>query len=158
YFTNASTCIKDGYHDAPVHDASNNAVVAYWQHLHVIALPPASVPSPCRITTPRKFTVNKNELTVYLNRMKLELDVDYSEVSETEIDLKPDPPVVEGDKVWVMRTPSASPQKEVPNWVSFAPGYNCHDHYGGIRGCSRNPELCAGFSERAGGSEPILGK
>lgn len=161
YFANAASCVKDGLHDAPVHDpATSTPVIAYWQHRHEVTLPapPPSPPSPYSIATPRAFTVGAGELTVYLDRARLAVGVDYDEVSDTEIRLKAELPVATGAVVWIVRVPSVEPVKKVHGWVSFPPGDNCHAHYGGIRGSARNPELLDRFSIRHSGREPILGK
>lgn len=153
FLRNAAHSVKRGTDTAPF-AAGATPEITYWQERFQLAADGVR-----DIATTQAFVVGKKELTVYINRTKLELgaDKDYTEVSAHGLKLKADF-TKRGDVVWVMRVPDGPHGPPIANWVSFPPGDNCHGHYGGIRGKTRNPELLDAFSAAPSGSEPIIGK
>jgi hypothetical protein len=153
YLRDAANAVKCGTDTAP-YATGAAPEIAYWQQRFRIA-----ADGDRDIGTTRAFVVGSNELTLYLNRTKLELgaDRDYTEVGANAIRLAAKL-TRRDDVLWVMRIPAAPHGPPIGNWVSFPPGDNCHHRYGGLRGTGPSPELLDAFSAAGVGSEPIIGK
>lgn len=180
YFLNASTRVKRGADDAPENDGTN-PVFDHWvarikvqndgdQDFDVS--PAYSAGAPENLTDAAfAWTANKakDELTVYLNRTKLEAAAtndefdkghkDFKEVNTTTIKLRKGL-TRKDDLLWIARADPAAPVKTA-DWHNFPLGLNCHTHYGGIRGKASSAELAgtlrSDFSSAKTTSEPIIG-
>ncbi|MFO0762534.1 MAG: hypothetical protein U0359_39205 [Byssovorax sp.] len=165
YLLAAATKVKRGAHYAP-QKSGVNPIIDHWQQRFKVASD-----GDREFSTTEAFVVGSNELSVYLNRAKLTLgaNADYTEVNTKKIKLA-EHLSKKDDILWVIRVPAAAipalpapPAGEaapaaVARWAAFPPGDNCHEHYGGVRGKSPNPNLLDDFSAAPAGTEPILGK
>ena len=141
YNKKAAFMIKRGAHDAP-YQSGSNPVITYWQHRFAATADNQEEFG----DTDQAFGKGDKELTVYLNGTLLRRDddatadngkpikLDYAETSTKKIKLRKGL-VRDKDVVWIVRQPKSSlSHPVVANWVSYPPGDNCHEVYGGIRG------------------------
>ena len=79
------------------------------------------------------YNTGANELTVYLNRARLNLNDgthanDYTEIDKTTIELEEGLLRV-GDILWIVRANPGAPTA-IPTWKKYPPGTNCAAHNG----------------------------
>ncbi len=174
YFKNAAFKIKQGTDTAPFHNANNVPEHECWQARIPITVDGARDfdITTFNATSDCGYQSGSNELTVYLNRAKLdrsdtgddtELDdgkKDYREIAAVPaVQIRLGPNLTKnGDVLWVVR--ASGP---VARWNQFPPGPNCHEHYGGVRGTLPTADLSnyfrKAYSPDAGGTRvPIVGK
>ncbi len=141
YYKKAAWQVKRGTHNDPYNDAGK-AVVTYWQERFEISSNGQEEVGNTEVA----FVKEKKELTVFLNGVRMERDDDattdnskrikrdYAEISDKKIKFRKGLTRAK-DEVWIVRQPHAGlSHPAVTNWVSYPPGDNCPDHYGGIRG------------------------
>ena len=182
YFKNAAFKVKRGAHNAPLNSGAggnpaNSPEYPCWQARLVVSIDGAQNfdITTFNATSDCGYQAGANELTVYLNRAKLELSTlandndltegkkDYREIPSggpapsTQIRLAPNL-TKNGDVLWVVRTSGG-----VARWNQFPPGPNCHEQYGGKRGIEPTADLSnyfrKAYSPDPGGKfDAIVGK
>jgi hypothetical protein len=171
YWKNALVKVKQANHasanptGAPVNHG-NKPVFAFWQARFAISANEREQFLLTDVDAGLEYTTGSNELTVYLNRTKLEAGDDddltkkrkhYKEVSSTEIKVRKDL-TKRGDVLWVARTVAApTAGTKVDRWSAYPPGTNSHEFYGGVR-CKDPNNLFLQDYAAPGGTEPIIGK
>lgn len=141
YNKKAGFQIKRGTHDTPYHSGVN-PVITYWQQRFKATGNDQQEFG----DTDEAFNKGDKELTVYLNGTVLRRDddatadsakpikLDYAETSNKKIKLRLGL-VRNGDIVWIVRVPKpALNHPAVSHWITYPPGDNCHEVYGGVRG------------------------
>jgi hypothetical protein len=188
YFTLAAFKIKDGTHSQPVNtgaggNPANSPMYPCWQARLEVAADNTGVCEDFTITTFNGtddcgYTVGAHELTVYLNRTKLELSdrADDNELDEGKKDYREIDPgggapatqirlapwlTRQADILWVVRTSAGA--VTAPDWKEFPQGPNCHKYYGGTRGIKPTADLSNYFRKQysldpGGTLDPIIGK
>jgi hypothetical protein len=180
--------VKNGQHNAPVNtggagNPANSPIYHCWQARVEVGADNNGAPEDFNITTfgPTSdcgYTAAANELTVYLNRTKLERSdagddnelnngkKDYREVAvgggapSTQIRLAPNL-TKQRDIIWVVRKSAGAIANAL--WNEFPQGGNCHKYYGGARGIKPTADLSNYFrkaysADPASPLDPIVGK
>ena len=169
YWKNALVKIKQANHSSlnptgsPVKSA-NKPVFDFWQARFVV--PSDGAEDFDLASLDLKYTTGNNQLTVYLNRTRLELGSGadltkkykhYTETSATKIKVRADL-TKRGDILWIVRTAAApAAGTVVPRWNAFPPGTNAHEFYGGVRSKAPNNLFLKDYSA-PGGTETVIGK
>ncbi len=188
YFTFAAFKLKDGTHSNPVNtgaagNPANSPKYPCWQARIEITADNTGVCEDFDITNFNgtadcNYTAGADELTVYLNRTKLERSDtgDDSELLERKKDYREVDPgggapatqirlgpwlTKQDDVLWVVRTSAGA--VAVPRWNEFPQGPNCHEFYGGRRGIKPTADLSNYFRKQyspdpGGTLDPIIGK
>lgn len=166
YWKNADHKIKRGSHNAP-RNSNDAPIFSYWQARFEVTADDDQEFDVSTFDSTYEFSKGDNELTVYLNRTKLELDdnannnefnKDYKEDDDNKkIKLRPSLTKA-NDILWIIRSQDGI--NEAAAWNNFPPGTNCHAHYGGIRGeTPLNSLFKKDYSNDPGGDfELIIGK
>ncbi len=188
YLTYAAFKVKDGQPSGPLNtgpagNPANRPIYHCWQARLEVAADNNGTPENFTITNFNAtancgYSAGADELTVYLNRARLErsdtgddtelLDgkKDYREVPagggalSTQIRLAPHLTKAQ-DVLWVVRK-SAGANANVL-WNEFPQGPNCHKYYGGARGIKPTADLNNYFrkaysADPAAAFDPIIGK
>jgi hypothetical protein len=170
YWKNAAFKVKRGKHDQP-QNSSNQPIFSFWQARFEVGADDQEDFNISSFDDTMKYKVGSSELTVYLNRAKLECTTsdddlekgrkDYKEVDDHTIKLRPKF-AKQNDILWIVRKDSTAGGTDVVNdWETYPPGVNCHEHYGGVRGkkpTGARPNIFFLKDYAAGeGSEPVIG-
>jgi hypothetical protein len=170
YWKNALVKVKQANHSSPNPTGSpvksgGQPVFAFWQTRFVVQNDGAEEFDLAPLNL--KYTTGSNELTIYLNRTRLELGSDddltkkykdYKEASTTKVKVRGDL-TKRGDILWIVRKVAApAAGTVVPRWNSYPPGTNAHEFYGGVRSKEPNNLFRQDYSTPGGSHEPVIGK